>query len=99
MPGQQYPGYYAAPPPNESSAVTALVLSIVGIVIGCFPLGIVGVVMGNKSKKRIAESGGTLGGEGLATGAIIVGWIGIGLTLLLALAFGAIFAASAGSTY
>jgi hypothetical protein len=33
------------------------------------------------AKKEIRESGGTLGGEGMATAGIILGWIGIGITV------------------
>ncbi|HEY77158.1 MAG TPA: DUF4190 domain-containing protein, partial [Thermoflexia bacterium] len=43
---------------------------------------IVGVILGYMAKRQIAESGGAMGGEGLAKAGIIIGWVGIGLTVL-----------------
>jgi hypothetical protein len=47
------------------------------------------------AKKEIDTSGGTLSGEGLATAGIILGWIGIALTVLGLCTAGAIFAVPA----
>jgi hypothetical protein len=34
------------------------------------------------ARNEIRESNGTLGGEGLATAGLVLGWIGVGLTVL-----------------
>ena len=41
------------------------------------------IVYGNKAKGEIGRSSGNLTGGGLATAGIIMGWIGIALTVLL----------------
>jgi len=40
------------------------------------------IVTGSNAKREILESGGSLGGEGMARAGIILGWIGIGLTII-----------------
>jgi len=86
----------AAAPQTSGMAIGSLIASILGLTL--FPtLGsIIGVVLGYMARNQIRASGGTMGGEGLATAGIIIGWIGIGLTLIglclgllgLALGFG-----------
>ena len=59
-------------------AVAALICSLLGIVGWCPCIGsILGVVLGMGEK------------SGVARAAVILGWIGIGLCLLIALVFGA----------
>ena len=53
--------------------------SLVFTVIGA----IVGLILGYQAKREIAESGGTEGGEGLATAGVVLGWINAGISLLL----------------
>jgi hypothetical protein len=83
---QQYPGYGGGfqPPAGPGLAVGALVCSIVGIVL-CLVVGIAGIIMGhiayNKAKRGEAE------GQGMALAAIIVGYAGIGLNILLLIFF------------
>ncbi len=69
-------------PPNSSMAIVSLIAGILGLTF--FPVigGIVAVVTGPMAKKEIRESGGVLGGEGLATAGIVLGWISIGLAVL-----------------
>lgn len=66
-------------PPTSTNAIISLVAGIVGLfflpVIG----GIVAILTGNSAKKEIANSGGTVGGEGLAKAGVIIGWIGLAL--------------------
>lgn len=67
---------------NSSMAIVSLVAGILGFTF--FPVigSIVAVITGPMAKKEIAQSAGTLGGEGLAQAGIILGWIGIGLSIL-----------------
>lgn len=75
------PGNYSTSAPNSTLALIALVAGILGVTL--FPLigSIVAVIVGPMAKREIAESGGTLGGENLAQIGMILGWIGIGLSL------------------
>jgi hypothetical protein len=73
MPGGGYAGAMA--PPNDSQATLALVLGIISVIC-CQILGPVALFIGNSSRQRIAASGGTLGGGGLATAGMILGIIG-----------------------
>ncbi len=86
--------YYENPRvvPNSSMAILCLVAGILGLTI--FPVlgSIVALITGPMAKREIRESGGTLGGESLAQVGIILGWIGVALTVLGVCFFGVIFA-------
>ena len=75
------PGYYSASAPNSTLAIIALVAGILGVTF--FPLvgSLVAVIVGPMAKREIDESGGTLGGEGLAQIGMILGWVGLALWL------------------
>lgn len=74
---------YSAPPtrPNSSMAVLSLIAGVLGLTL--FPVigSIVALITGSMAKKEIARSRGALGGDGLARAGVILGWIGIGLTV------------------
>jgi uncharacterized protein DUF4190 len=67
-------------------AVAALVLGIAVLCTGIFG-GILAVVFGNLALARIDESDGTEKGRGMAITGIVLGWIAIGLTALVAAAW------------
>jgi len=75
----------AGPPPsgtapNNQLAVGSLIASCVGLLCG---LGsIIGIVLGFVAKNQIKQSGGTQGGDGLATAGIAIGIAGIVLSIL-----------------
>ena len=84
-PGQplNYGGYAPAQPYGggvsyRKDAQNAMICSIVGVVC-CVILAIVGLVQGTKAKNNMRASG-NMDVEGMATAAIIIGWISIGLT-------------------
>lgn len=69
-------------PPNSGLAIGSLVASILGLTALPTIGSIVGLVLGYMARRRIEESMGRLGGDGMARAGIIIGWIGIGLTVL-----------------
>ena len=81
---EEYPtgGAPYAPQTNSTMAIISLVAGILGLTL--FPIigSIVAVITGPMAKKEIQASGGAMTGEGLATAGQVMGWIGIGLTVL-----------------
>ncbi|MBN2548434.1 MAG: DUF4190 domain-containing protein [Anaerolineales bacterium] len=78
--------------PNSSLALISLITGILGLTF--FPLigSIVAIVTGMMARKEIRESGGALGGDGLATAGLVLGWIGVGLGVIGLCVVGVIFA-------
>ena len=77
--------YYAPPvaePPSSGMAIASLIASILGVTL--FPTigSIIGLILGYMARNQIRDSGGTVGGDGLARAGIIIGWIGIGLAVI-----------------
>jgi hypothetical protein len=62
-------------------AIASLILGIAGFFV--FPIvpSILAVVFGHKARDEIRRNP-TLGGDGLATGGIILGWVGIALVAI-----------------
>jgi hypothetical protein len=63
-------------------AIVSLIAGILGLTFIPLIGSIVAVITGPMAKKEIRGSRGALGGEGLATAGVILGWIGIVLTVL-----------------
>jgi hypothetical protein len=76
--------YGSAPyaPPTSSMAIVSLIAGILGLTIIPFIGSIVALITGSMAKKEIRASRGALGGEGLAKAGVILGWIGIALTII-----------------
>ena len=77
--------YYSPPatePQSSGMAIASLVASILGLTL--FPTigSIIGLILGYMARNQIRDSGGTMGGEGLARAGIIIGWVGIGLAVI-----------------
>lgn len=64
---------------TDSSAIAALVLGILGLVVCPFILSIIAIVLGKQAERRINGSGGALDGEQMAKAGWILGWVGIAL--------------------
>ncbi|MBA2568842.1 MAG: DUF4190 domain-containing protein [Actinobacteria bacterium] len=62
-------------------AIASLILGIAGFFV--FPLvpSILAVVFGKKAREELRRDP-ALGGEGLATGGIVLGWVGIALVAI-----------------
>src|SRR5687767_2996682 len=65
---------------QSSRATTAMVLSLLGLLIYCFPLAIPGVILGHMELKAIENGEAPASGRNLAKGAIWLGYIVIGLS-------------------
>jgi hypothetical protein len=75
-------GGVTAKPPSNGKATASMVLGILGLVI-LYVIGpILALVFGYQSKNEIEASNGAQGGAGMATAGIVMGWIGVGLTIL-----------------
>jgi len=66
-------------PPTNPLAITSLVLSCVGVMIGI--TAPIGAILGHVARRQIRQQGGQ--GDGLALAGIITGWIATGLWVLI----------------
>lgn len=92
MPETAMPVQPPPPPPRppapktDGLAVTSLVLGIMSVVCcTVFLTGIPAAICGHKARRRIQESGGRLEGDGMALAGLILGYLGIGMTLVVAM--------------
>jgi hypothetical protein len=92
-------GPYGAAPTQHPQAVTALVLGILGVVLGfsCAVgglLGIGGIVLGRRVRREIDAEPGRFTGRGAATAGLVTGILGIVVGVLYAVFFVAMFTLS-----
>jgi len=80
--------------PNSNMAMISLVAGILGLTLFPFLGSIVALVTGYMARKEIQESNGNLGGDGMATAGLVMGWIGIGLSAIGLCIGGTVFAIS-----
>jgi len=68
---------------TSGKAIASLILSLLGLVGVLSLIGsILGIIFGNQAKGEIARSGGDLTGEGLAEAGVIIGWVGLALSVI-----------------
>ena len=91
-PPQYPPPYQSMPQQNSTTAIISLVAGILGLTMFPFIGSIIAVILGHMAKGEIARSGGTLGGGGAATFGLVLGYIGLGLGLLVTCVGGTLFA-------
>ena len=77
--------------PNSTTAVISLIAGILGLTLLPTLGSIAALITGYTAKKEIRESNGSIGGDGLVTGGIVLGWIGVALTVIGLCVAGAIF--------
>ncbi|HET6551023.1 MAG TPA: DUF4190 domain-containing protein [Solirubrobacter sp.] len=80
-PQQQWGGQqqWQPQPATPGSATAALILGICGLLVCGVILGPLAIVYGNKARRQIDSSGGRLGGRGMATAGLVLGWVALGL--------------------
>jgi hypothetical protein len=70
-------------PVKTSSEATISLISGILAWLGVFGLGgILAVVFGHMAKNKIRQSGGRIGGDGLATAGLILGYANIAVTII-----------------
>jgi len=82
------------PVQNSTNAIISLITGILGLTLLPGIGSIVAVITGMMAKKEIRTAqagGGTLGGEGMATAGLILGWLGIALGVIACCVIGLIF--------
>jgi hypothetical protein len=83
--GQASPGYPVQHPgrarPTNAMAIISLVLGILGLVLFFGVASIPAVILGHIARKQIRERDED--GDGIAMAGLILGWIGVGLVLLV----------------
>jgi hypothetical protein len=85
---------YQAPPvkPNSNMALASLILGILGWTIIPTLGSIAAIITGHMAKNEIKSSMGALGGDGMATAGLILGYANIAIAACACLAFFAMLA-------
>jgi hypothetical protein len=74
---------YGTPRSTHPIAVVALVLSVLGLMPVLPVIGsIAAIVTGNIARRNIAHAPEQYSGDGLAKGAVVLGWTGVALLVL-----------------
>ena len=74
--------YTPLPPigrPNSTTAIISLIAGITGWTILPFLGAVVAVITGHMAKSEIKRSAGTIGGNGMATAGLILGYLSLAL--------------------
>lgn len=77
---------------TSGKAIAAMVISMAGFFSCWFVGDIIGIFLGYNARREIRLSHGRLTGEPFATAAIVIGWVALGLHVLLAIFWVALFA-------
>ena len=74
----QEPYYQQTPPPvmpNSSLAMVSMISGIVSWIFAPFLGSLVAIITGHMAKREIKESMGQLGGDGMATAGLVLGYL------------------------
>jgi hypothetical protein len=74
-----------AKPTTNQYATVSFILGLFGFFSFGLILGIPAIILGNKAKREIRDSNGTMGGERLATWGVALGWIALIVTTIVIL--------------
>lgn len=67
------------PPPTSTLSLTSLIMGIIGWIFLPIVGAIIAVITGHMAKNEIRQSKGLLGGEGMATAGLVLGYSNIAL--------------------
>lgn len=95
---QQPVGYAPMAIPNSNLAIISLVCGIVSWVLLPVIAAIPGVITGHMARREIRDSGGRVGGDGLALIGLVLGYANLALAVLGVCAFFAIFVLAVASS-
>ena len=70
------------PPPTAPAAIWSLVLAVLSFTCGWLFTAIPAVICGHIARSKIRKSGGALGGKGIATAGLILGYIALVLGVM-----------------
>jgi hypothetical protein len=73
-------------PPTDAQATASMIFGILGLTCFWGVAGLPAVILGHISKSNIRKSMGQLGGEGMATAGMIMGYISIAMGVLIGVA-------------
>jgi hypothetical protein len=79
-------GGYQPEQKNSSNAIISIIAGILGIFVPIIP-SVIAVITGHMAKREIRASAGTLGGDGLATAGLILGYAGLVIWLCVICGF------------
>src|SRR5438046_807308 len=69
-------------PRTAPAAIWSLILAILSFTCGSLPTAIPAVICGHVARSKIRKSGGNLGGMGIATAGLILGYIALALGVM-----------------
>jgi len=78
---------------DSGLAIASMVSGLVGWTFLPFIGAVVAIITGHLAKKEIRDSGGAIGGDGMALAGLIMGYVQLGLILLAVICFITFFAA------
>jgi hypothetical protein len=78
---QSPPPQYAPPKPNSTMAIISLIAGICGWTILPTIGSLVAIITGHMAKSEIKNSGGAIGGDGMATAGLVLGYAAIGIAI------------------
>ena len=81
------PSYMPVSQPTSNAATVSLIFGILSWVILPLIGAIIAVIAGHMARREIRDSGGQLGGSGMATAGLVLGYIQIGLSVLACIGF------------
>ena len=89
---QQYTPIPPVALPTSTMAIVSLISGIVSWFLIPFIAAVVAVITGHMAKNEIKKSNGMLGGNGMATAGLVLGYIQLGLGLCVCVVVGVMLA-------
>ena len=80
---QPYPTIPPAAPSTSTTAIISLIGGIAGFTFLPLLGSIAGIICGHMAKSEIKKSNGLVGGDGMATAGLVLGYLGIALGVCL----------------